>query len=223
MTTHDEHGVPGDQPKNPHLERRLHELDAPRNPDESTKERILRVSAQLFAAKGFHGTGLTELSEAIGLGRGGLYHHIHSKDQLHAEIAFAPIRAAVGEAGRIIESSRSPVQKMEDLSLALAAAIRDSMNEWIVFFREFSSLPPKDQAGILELRVRYLDCWRAVIADGVHDGFFNDEDPVFLDGLLPLFIYAHIWETNRESATPLAAGESLARFILRGLSNHSQP
>lgn len=182
---------------------------------ESTRDRILRIATDLFVKNGFQGTGLAELSEAVGLGRGGLYHHIHSKDQLHADIAYAPIRSAVLEAQRIGALDEPPEAKVMLLSAALAGAIRSAMNPWIVFFREFSSLPADDQAGILKLRMEYLHEWRRAIADGVRSGLFLDEPPLFLDGLLPMFIYAHIWETNRSSEQDL--GKSLGQFILRGL------
>ena len=184
---------------------------------ESTRDRILRIATDLFVENGFQGTGLAELSEAVGLGRGGLYHHIHSKDQLHADIAFAPIRAAVEEAHRIGALDESPESTVMLLSAALAGAIRFAMNPWIVFFREFSSLPATDQEGILALRMEYLEEWRTAIERGVEGGKFINEPPMFLDGVLPMFIYAHIWETNRMGSSKQDLGESLGQFILRGL------
>lgn len=184
---------------------------------ESTRDRILRISTDLFVKNGFQGTGLAELSEAIGLGRGALYHHIKSKDQLHADIAYAPIRAAVAEAREIRALELEPEETVRRLSNALSEAIRLALNPWIVFFREFSSLPAEDQQRILSLRAEYLDQWSQVITAGIKQGIFRDETPLFLDGLLPMFIYIHIWETNRGGVSEQDIGETLGKFILRAL------
>lgn len=184
---------------------------------ESTRDRILRIAADLFAQNGFHGTGLTELSNSIGLGRGAMYHHIKSKDQLHADIAYVPIRMAVTEAQAISKLDVLPEEKVLLLSCALAEAIQAKMNPWIVFFREFSSLPANDQRAILVLREEYLAQWKKAHNAGIRSGVFLDEPPVFLDGLLPLFIYAHIWKTNRDDASERDLGRLLGEFILRGL------
>jgi AcrR family transcriptional regulator len=45
----------------------------------ASRERILTEVTRLFVDKGYHGTGVQEISDAVGLGRGALYHHIGSK------------------------------------------------------------------------------------------------------------------------------------------------
>src|SRR5690554_6292810 len=56
--------------------------DASANEALSTKERIYRIAAELFAQKGFHATAMSDLEEATSLGRGALYYHIGSKEEL---------------------------------------------------------------------------------------------------------------------------------------------
>jgi len=52
----------------------------------STKERILKIAAQLFSTRGFHATGMAELEKATGLARGALYYHIGSKEELQSSM-----------------------------------------------------------------------------------------------------------------------------------------
>jgi AcrR family transcriptional regulator len=58
-------------------------------------ERIMCVAAELFASKGYHATGISELSEAVGMGRGALYHHISSKEDLLFEINSRYLRGLI--------------------------------------------------------------------------------------------------------------------------------
>lgn len=46
-----------------------------------TRERILDVGAELFARKGFHGTGLSELLKQAGVPKGSFYHYFSSKEE----------------------------------------------------------------------------------------------------------------------------------------------
>jgi AcrR family transcriptional regulator len=55
----------------------------------STRERILQTSLELFAARGFDGTDIVEIEEAVGLtpGSGGFYRHFKNKENvLHAVV-----------------------------------------------------------------------------------------------------------------------------------------
>jgi Transcriptional regulator len=182
---------------------------------ETTWERILRVSADLFAQKGYHGTGLSELTDAIHLGRGGLYHHIRSKDSLLAQISRKPIREAADQAEAIVAQDITAEEKVVALARGLVSSIEAQPSPWIVFFREYSSLPPEYQREVLEQRERYLYSWEQAVEQGVRAGDFCDDRPLFLEGLLAFFIYSYIWVNNKGTHEPL--GDSLARFVLRGL------
>ena len=54
---------------------------------EKTRQEIIRKAAPLFNQKGFEGTALSDLMEATGLEKGGIYRHFDSKQEL-AEEAF---------------------------------------------------------------------------------------------------------------------------------------
>ncbi len=49
---------------------------------EQTRQRIIKTASQLFARKGFYGTSIAHLAQAVGLTKGALYHHFASKDAL---------------------------------------------------------------------------------------------------------------------------------------------
>jgi len=54
------------------------------------RESIIDTSARLFAANGYHATGINELCDANELGKGALYHYIGSKEGL-SHLALATI------------------------------------------------------------------------------------------------------------------------------------
>jgi TetR/AcrR family transcriptional repressor of nem operon len=52
---------------------------------ERTKREIVRSAAPLFNQKGYEGTSLSDLMEATGLRKGGIYRHFSSKEELAGE------------------------------------------------------------------------------------------------------------------------------------------
>jgi TetR/AcrR family transcriptional regulator, transcriptional repressor for nem operon len=52
---------------------------------ELTRREIVRKSAPLFNRRGYEGTSLSDLIEATGLQKGGIYRHFSSKQQLAGE------------------------------------------------------------------------------------------------------------------------------------------
>ena len=52
---------------------------------EQTRQEIIRKAAPLFNRKGYEGTALSDLMEATGLEKGGIYRHFDSKQELAGE------------------------------------------------------------------------------------------------------------------------------------------
>jgi AcrR family transcriptional regulator len=50
------------------------------------REELTRTAARLFAERGYHGTSLADLAEALGIQKASLYHHIASKEDLLWEV-----------------------------------------------------------------------------------------------------------------------------------------
>src|SRR5207253_2928527 len=53
-----------------------------RQPVSQRRTELTRQAARLFAEKGYHGTSIGDLADALGVQKGSLYHHIESKQDL---------------------------------------------------------------------------------------------------------------------------------------------
>jgi AcrR family transcriptional regulator len=184
---------------------------------DSTRERVLGVAAELFAARGYHGTGVQELCEAVSLGRGALYHHIRSKEELLVEIIVRPLEEVAEQSEKIAADAGDPEDKLRAMSRCLMRSIADHRPQWTVFLREFSSLSSANQRVVLSLRARYLALWERVIDEGIRAGVFPDSNLFFVNGLLGLYVYAHIWSAPQQSTSVDTAAHALSEFVLRGL------
>src|SRR3989442_12542030 len=101
----------------------------------SRREEILQIAARLFAENGYHGTGIAELGEAVGLGKGALYHHIGSKDDLLYEISSRHVIEMVAFGEQLLASDISPLEKFRRLTRRLMRTIADNLPQRTGFFR----------------------------------------------------------------------------------------
>lgn len=63
-----------------------------RSAEKSTKDRILDVSIDLFAQKGFDAVTMQEIADAVGIKKASLYYHFAGKDQILQDILGLPMQ-----------------------------------------------------------------------------------------------------------------------------------
>jgi TetR/AcrR family transcriptional regulator, transcriptional repressor for nem operon len=63
---------------------------------QETRQEIIRKAAPIFNQKGYEGSALSDLMEATGLEKGGIYRHFASKEQLAGEAFDYAWKTAVG-------------------------------------------------------------------------------------------------------------------------------
>src|SRR5881227_3804186 len=126
---------------------------------------LTRAAARLFAEKGYHGTSVGDLAEALGVQKGSLYAHIESKADLLWEVArdgaeaFHAALDAVPEEGPVVDRIR----------LALRGHLRvvaEQLDVATVFIREWRYLEGERRDEIVAERRRYEDRVRALFREG---------------------------------------------------------
>lgn len=176
---------------------------------------IVRAAAELWAAKGYHGAGIEELSRAVGLQRGALYHHIGSKEALLHEVA----RQAIV---RLLEATEDDpslpsATRLQRLSRVLMADIADHQAEWTVFFREIGWLTGDRRDEIFELRATYEARWVEVLEQGALRGELRPVDPIAVKGILGMHNYAYLWLWPAGRLPADAISGTFVDLLLHGL------
>lgn len=187
-------------------------------PNGDLRTRILGLSADLFAARGYHGTGLTDLLQAVGVARGGFYHHFPSKESVLLEIVTHAIGRILRSSAEIVEQDRDAATKLRMLCDDLSCAIIENQPGFIVFLREYSALSDAAKEQVLVLRRRYLQRWEQVLRDGAGSGLFTSQQTPYTEGILGMWIYSFAW--NRATVEPQTIASDLADFVLRGVGYH---
>lgn len=194
-------------------------MNSPQAPAEAPqRERILKIAAQLFATRGFHGVGMTELGDAVGLGRGALYHHIRSKEDLLYDISRDYIADLAAHAKLVVGSDRSPSERLELLGDYLIQKIAARQAELTVCFREVQSLTGVRHDEVMALHTQYEGAWKRLLQDGERRGLFRPYDPIVLKGLLGMYFYSYLWLKPSGRVGPKAIAERFNSMALKALA-----
>lgn len=81
----------------------------------NTRDKILRASALLFHEKGYTGTSMREIAQAVGIEAPSLYNHISGKEQLLSEICFNVSQAFTAQIQEVRCAAVSPIEKLESI------------------------------------------------------------------------------------------------------------
>src|SRR5437660_8496299 len=129
------------------------------------KSELTRAAARLFAEKGYHGTSVGDLAEAMGVQKGSLYAHIESKADLLWEVAreggaaFHAALDSVPEDGPAVERIRAALR-------AHLRVVGEQLDVATVFVREWRYLEGERRERFLAERRRYEERFRALFREG---------------------------------------------------------
>jgi AcrR family transcriptional regulator len=169
------------------------------------REELASTAARLFAERGFHGTSMGDLAEAMGVQKASLYSLTPSKQ----ELLYRAMRdgADAFHAGLDAIPERAPA--VERIRLALRAHLRvvsEQLHVATVFTREWRYLEGQGRDDILAERRRYEDRVRQLFRDGVEAGELRSDLDVNATALLVLSAanWAYTWLTPGRDTDELA-------------------
>lgn len=172
-----------------------------------TREHILKTAARLFAVRGFHAVGISELCAELKLSRGAFYHHVESKEDLLEDICCRYMEQLCETGRACLLEEEDPVIRLKRLGAELLAVVRSNRPELTVCFREIQSLSEARRKKVLALHSTYEKCWRETWRQGAEKGVFLPYQRTKLKALLGMYYYSYLWLDERveESEAEVAA------------------
>jgi AcrR family transcriptional regulator len=191
---------------------------------EEIRTDIIDKSAQLFARQGYHGTGVSELGDAVGLGRGLLYYYIGSKEKLLGLIHNRVMAYVLASAQTAVDHSGSATERLHMLGRDLIRIITDYPDHVWVFLHEFRALTGDEASSFRDQRQKYEAAVRSILEDGIASGEF-DVPHVRLASLawLGLHNYIYIWYDSKGEHDPQEISDYFSSIFLHGISTRTTP
>jgi AcrR family transcriptional regulator len=183
---------------------------------------LTRQAARLFAEKGYHGTSIGEIAEALGVQKGSLYAHIRSKQDLLYETMVEGARAFHGGLDAIPEE----LPATEKIRLALRSHLRvvaDQLDVATVFVQEWRYLEGERRDEILRERRRYEERVRAFFREGRDLGKLRTDLDDATAALLALSAanWAYTWLQPGRDTDELA--DRFYELLVNGMRGYATP
>ena len=185
---------------------------------QARRDAIIDTSAQLFARRGYHATGLTELCAANGLGKGALYHYIGSKEALLAAIHDRVMDEVMRGADRVAEAGGSPSAQLARLGDELLDVVHGYPDHVWVFLHEFPALTDERADQFRGRRREYERRVESVLQAGIDSGEFRDVDPRLTAlAWLGMHNYTYLWLKADGPLSARDVAKPFADIFMRGI------
>lgn len=143
----------------------------------STRERVRQAAVKLFAAKGFHGTGIRDLAQEAELSSASLYHYMGTKEDLLVAIMSESLRRLLDAAEETTAGLTDPASRLGTLVALHVLAHAIQPDDTRVVDNEVHALTAGARAEVVGLRDAYERLWADAIDDGVAAGIFHTGQP----------------------------------------------
>ncbi len=144
-------------------------VPTPRN-SEIKLQHILRVSAQTFAAHGFEGTSMRDISKATEVSLSGLYYYFDSKQRLLYLIQKTTFTFIVERLQERLQGSADPVARLRVLVQNHMDYFLSHPNEMKVLSHEEAALENPFRQEIGTIKRKYFALARKIFDEIVRDG-----------------------------------------------------
>jgi TetR/AcrR family transcriptional regulator, cholesterol catabolism regulator len=188
----------------------------------SRRSELTREAARLFAERGYHGTSIGDLAQALGVQKASLYAHISSKQDL----LYATMREGADAFHTALDGVPEDASASEKVRLAMRAHLRvvaDQLDVATVFVREWRYLEGERRDEILEERRRYEERFRAFFREGRELGELRTDLDDGAAALLTLSAmnWAYTWLTPGRDTDELA--DRFHAILLDGVRGYATP
>lgn len=183
---------------------------------------LTREAARLFAQKGYHGTSIGDLAEAMGVQKASLYHHIESKQDL----LFDTMRDGAEAFHAALDAIPEELPPVERIRLALRAhlhVVAEQLDVATVFVQEWRYLEgPRSEEFVAERR-RYEERIRALFRDGRDAGDLRTDvdDAAAARIFLSVGNWAYTWLEPDRDTDELA--DRFFGLLVDGMRGYSTP
>jgi AcrR family transcriptional regulator len=179
---------------------------------------IMETAVKLFAKKGYHATSISDISEAVGLGRGALYYYIQSKEDLLWEIHKLRVDPLLQATIELEQQALTPEEKLRELSRQLIDTITTYLPYMIVFYREMGALSPDRLADLVEKRRAYEDTIERILCEGVQRGDWEIENPrMCVLAFLGMYNWTFQWYNPQGPMQPHEIADMFFQLFLNGI------
>ncbi|MDQ3646653.1 MAG: TetR/AcrR family transcriptional regulator [Actinomycetota bacterium] len=180
---------------------------------------MIQASARLFSQRGYHGTSMQHLAEALGLQRGSLYTHIGSKEDLLFDVVDDGAERFLERGRAAVDLVGSAAMKLRHLLVGHIETAIEHLDSATVFLNEWRYLSKDLRTIIQSKRDDYEGMLRKIVQDGIDAGELRADTDVRFAARLVLSAgnWTYAWYRPGGELSPTEIGHRFAELLIRGL------
>lgn len=189
------------------------------------RREIIASAAQIFKERGFRGTTLTHVAEALGTDRASLYYYVGSKDELFQDVVTDAVTANLELALAVREADVTVPEKLDRLIHGLMASYAKYYPMLYVLIQEnLSHVAPAHSEWAAEIRSINRQWERLlieIIQAGQDEGSLNRHPPAWLVAysVLGMLGWTNRWfNPNDDLVTADEIADAFSHIVLRGVT-----
>jgi AcrR family transcriptional regulator len=142
-----------------------------------TSEAVLDAALTLFAARGYHGTALSQIAESLGIRTPSLYNHMRSKQGLLETIIERTLDDVLADFHDAVRGMADPAERLRRAARVYALRHATHRRAALVVNRDTPSLTEPALSRLRARRREHERELRAIIVEGADSGTFHVESP----------------------------------------------
>ena len=180
------------------------------------KELILEHAERLFYERGYRGTSMDAIAEALLVTKPVLYAVYDRKLDILIDISLRALNRSIDALQQARQAGGNPGDQLRLFAQLFTDAVIRHQAGSAVFFREEAFIPPEATREINQLKGRFDAELAALIEAGAAGGEFRVDDgrtaSLAIGGMIS---WIYIWYRQDGRLTPEAIGDRMATYTLR--------
>ena len=184
------------------------------------REELVAVAARLFAERGYHGTSMADLAEAMGVQKGSLYSLTGSKQDLLVVVTREGAAAFHATLDAVPEDAE-PLARLRAALRGHLAVVAAQVDAATVFTREWRYLEEPELTAFRDERRRYESRWRALVRDAAERGALRSD--VDVDAMVLVLLSAANWAYTwiRADAETVELADRFLTIVVDGVRGYA--
>jgi AcrR family transcriptional regulator len=185
---------------------------------------MVQAASRVFKERGFRGTTLKHVAEAMGVDRASLYYYVSSKDELFQEIVSEAVKVNLTTAKAIRAEDAPAPEKLRRLIESLMISYADYYPVFYVLIQEnLNHVAPEHSAWAQRMRRvtrEYEEIVMGIVREGQRKGTLRDAAPAWLIAyeVIGIVGWTNRWFNPNESPVDARQiGSAFADILLDGL------
>ncbi|MCL5046203.1 MAG: TetR/AcrR family transcriptional regulator [Actinobacteria bacterium] len=186
------------------------------------KEKYREVSAKaakILNEKGYHGTSMQDIANAVGIQKGSLYYYVAGKQDLLRDIIMSGLEVYESGMEEIVLSPDPPEEKLKKAIIHHLLPLEEYHDAASVFLKEVRNLDDESRKTVHRAIRSYHVYWEKILEEGIEKGRFSEGMNVKLTSFLIIGMCNSIerWYRADGELTIEQIGDIAGSTIINGL------